>query len=82
MVLNFSVQKFLERKRLNDLKCHLLHFLDKNPKKLDQDEIIEILDQAKASELHEAMFNANIDIFEMSYKESHSYFMRLEKSMI
>jgi hypothetical protein len=43
---------------------------------LDQDEIIEILDQAKAvdPEWHEAMVNANIDIFEMSYEESVSYF--------
>jgi hypothetical protein len=43
-------------------------------------EIIEILDQAKAMdpELHEAMVNVNIDIFEMSYEESVSYFKRLE----
>jgi hypothetical protein len=55
-------------------------FLKKNPKQLDQDEIIEILDQAKAldPEWHEAMVNANIDIFEMSYEESVSYFKRLE----
>jgi hypothetical protein len=51
--------------------------LKKAPKQLDQDEIIEILDQAKAPEWHEAMFNANIDIFEMSYEESVSYFKRL-----
>jgi hypothetical protein len=46
----------------------------------DQDEIIEILDQAKARdpEWHEAMVNANIEIFEMSYEESMSYFKRLE----
>jgi hypothetical protein len=29
-------------------------------------------------ECHEAMFNANIDIFEMSYEEYVSYFKRLE----
>jgi hypothetical protein len=36
--------------------------------------------QAKASnpKWHEAMFNANIDIFEMLYEESVSYFKRLE----
>jgi hypothetical protein len=47
---------------------------------LDQDEIIQILDQAKARdpEWHEAMVNANIDIFEMSDEESVSYFKRLE----
>jgi hypothetical protein len=45
-------------------------------KQLDQDEIIEILDQAKAPEWHEAMVNANIDIFEMSYEESVFYFKR------
>jgi hypothetical protein len=57
-----------------------LYFPGENPKQLDQDEIIEILDQAKAwdPEWHEAMVNANIDIFEMSYEESVSYFKCLE----
>jgi hypothetical protein len=57
-----------------------LYFTEENPKQLDQDEIIEILDQAKAvaPEWHEAMVNANIDIFEMTYEESVSYFKRLE----
>jgi hypothetical protein len=41
-------------------------FSEENPKQLDQDEIIEILDQAKLLECHEAMMNANIDIFEMT----------------
>jgi hypothetical protein len=69
MGLNMSVQQFVER--LNDLNCHLLYFPEENPKQLDQDEIIEILDQAKARdpEWHEAMVNENIDIFEMSYEE-------------
>jgi hypothetical protein len=51
---------------------------NKYPKQLDQDEIIEILDQVKAPEWHEAMVNAIIDIFEMSYEESVSYFKHLE----
>jgi hypothetical protein len=34
--------------------------------------------QAKAPEWYELMVNANIDIFEMSYEESVSYFKRLE----
>jgi hypothetical protein len=57
-----------------------LYFPEENPKQLDQDEIIENLDQAKAvhPEWHEAIVNANIDIFEMSYEESVSYFKRLE----
>jgi hypothetical protein len=57
-----------------------LYFPEENPKQLDQDEIIEILDQAKAwnTEWNEAIVNANIDIFEMSYEESVSYFKRLE----
>jgi hypothetical protein len=61
---------------LNDVNPYLLYFPEENPKQLDQDEIIEILDQAKAwdPEWHEAMVNANIDIFEMSNKESVSYF--------
>ena len=71
-----SVQQFVER--LNDLNRYLLYFPEESPKQLDQDEIIEILDQAKAPEWHEAMVAANIDIFEMSYEESVSYFKRLE----
>jgi DNA-binding GntR family transcriptional regulator len=78
MGLNTSVQQFVER--LNDLNRYLLYFSEENPNQLDQEEIIEILDQAKARdpEWHEAMMNANIDIFEMSYEESVSYFKRLE----
>jgi hypothetical protein len=57
---------------------YLLYFPEENPKQLDQDEIIEILDQAKAPECHGAMVNANINIFEMSYEESVSYLKRLE----
>jgi hypothetical protein len=44
-----------------------LYFPEENLKKFDQDGIIEISDQAKAPEWHEAMINANIDIFEMYY---------------
>jgi hypothetical protein len=78
MGLNTSVQQFVER--LNDLNRYLLYFPEGNPKQLDQDEIIEILDQAKAGdpEWYEVMVNANIDIFEMTYEESVSYFKRLE----
>jgi hypothetical protein len=43
-----------------------LYFPEENSKHLDQDEIIEILDEAKAPEWHESMVNANIDIFEIS----------------
>jgi arsenate reductase-like glutaredoxin family protein len=53
-------------------------FPEENPKQLDQNEIIEILDQAKAPKWHEAMVNTNIDIFEMTYEESVSYFKHLE----
>jgi hypothetical protein len=55
-------------------------FFEENAMKLDQDEIIEILDQAKAwdPEWHEAKVNANIDIFDMSYEESIYYFKFLE----
>jgi hypothetical protein len=80
MGLNTSIKLFLENQRLNDLNRYLLYFPEENPKQLDQDEIIEILDQAKAynPEWHEAMVNANIDIFEMTYKESVFYFKLLE----
>ena len=57
---------------------YLLYFLEESPKHLDQDEIIEILDQTKTPEWHDAMVAANIEIFEMSYEESVSYFKRLE----
>jgi hypothetical protein len=69
MGLNTSVQQFVER--LNDINHYLLYFPVDNLKQLDQDEIIEILDQAKAMdpEWHEAMVNANIEIFEMTYEE-------------
>jgi hypothetical protein len=55
-------------------------FLKNNPKQLDQDEIIEILDQDKAmhSDWYEVMVNANIDISEMSYEESVTFFKFLE----
>jgi hypothetical protein len=78
MRLNTSVQQFVES--LNDQNRYLLYFCEENPKQLDQDEIIEILDQAKARypEWHEPMVKANIDIFEMTYEESVSYFKRLE----
>jgi hypothetical protein len=80
MVLNTSVKQFVEILKLNDLNRYLLYFPEENPKQLDQDKIIEILDQTKARdpEWHEAMVNANIDIFEMSYEESVSYFKCLE----
>ena len=56
-----SVQQFVER--LNDLNRYLLYFPEESPKQLDQDEIIEILDQATAPEWHAAMVAANIDFF-------------------
>jgi hypothetical protein len=70
MGLNTSVQQFAERLWFNDLNRYLLYFPEENPKQLDTDEIIEILDQAKARdpEWHEAMVNANIDIFEICMK--------------
>jgi hypothetical protein len=70
------VQQFVER--LNDLNRYFLFSPEEFPTQLDQVAIIEILDQAKAPELHEAMIAANIDIFEMSYEESDAYFKRLK----
>jgi hypothetical protein len=65
---------------LNDLNCYLLVFHEEKPNQLDQDEIIQILDQTKSPECHEAMVNANIDIFETTFEESVSFFNRLENS--
>jgi hypothetical protein len=67
MGLNKYVHQFVER--LNDLNRYLLYFPEENPKQLDQ---------AKAPEWHEAMVNAKIDIFEIYYEESVSYFKHLE----
>jgi hypothetical protein len=68
MGLNNSVQQFVER--LNDLNRYLLYFPEENPMQFDQDEIIEILDQAKAvdPEWHLAIVNANIDILKCLMK--------------
>jgi hypothetical protein len=76
MGLDTSIKQFVER--MNDLNRYLLYFPEESPKQLDQDVIIEILDQAKAPEWHESMVNVKIDIFEMIYEESVSYFKRLE----
>jgi hypothetical protein len=78
MGLHTSIQQFVEGQRLNDLNRYLLYFPEENPRQLDQDQIIEILDQVMAPEWHEAMVNAIIDIFEMTYEESVSYFKCLE----
>jgi hypothetical protein len=61
--LNTSVQHFVER--LNDLNRYLLYFPEENPKQLDQA-------KTRDPEWHEAMVNANIEMFKMSYKESAS----------
>jgi hypothetical protein len=47
MGLNTSIHQCVERQKLNDLNWYLLYFPESKPKQLDQDEIIEILDQAK-----------------------------------
>jgi hypothetical protein len=82
MGLNTSVKQIVRQfvERLNELNRYLLYFSEENPKQLNQDEIIEILDQAKAwyPEWHEIMVNSNIDISEISYEESVSYLKRLE----
>jgi hypothetical protein len=46
MGLNTSMQQYVEG--LNHLNHYLLYFSVENPKQVDQDEIIEILEQAKA----------------------------------
>jgi hypothetical protein len=57
----------VKRQSLNGLNYYLLHFLEKISQALDQD-------KARNPKWHEAMIDANIDIFEMSHKESVSYF--------
>jgi hypothetical protein len=55
-------------------------FPEENPKHFGEDEIIEILDQAKAwaPECHEAMVNAKIDIFEIFHEGTVSNYKCLE----
>jgi hypothetical protein len=75
-----TAQQFVER--LNDLNRYLLYFSEQYPSQLSQlkqDEIIEILDDTKAPEWHEAMVSAKVDVLEMNYEEAISYFIRLEK---
>jgi hypothetical protein len=47
-----------------------LYFPKGHPKKLDQDEVIEILDQAKSVDHHwyEVMVKVKIDVFEISFE--------------
>jgi hypothetical protein len=54
---------------LYDLNRYLLYLPEETPKQIYQDEIIENLGQANARnpECHEAIVNANIEIFKMSY---------------
>jgi hypothetical protein len=54
--------------RLNDLNRYLLFFPEENLKQLDQDEIVENIDEAKAPEIHKVMVNANIDILKCILK--------------
>jgi hypothetical protein len=79
MGLNKYVERFIESKRMNDLNCSLLYFPDENCKQIKSrwNEIIEILNQSKSFERHESKVISNIDILEMSYEESVSYFKRL-----
>jgi hypothetical protein len=55
---NMTLQTFVGRH--NELKRCLLYFPKENPKQFDQDDIVKILDQAKAPEWHAAMVAANI----------------------
>jgi hypothetical protein len=66
--LKHSIQQFV--RKLHDLNRYLFYFPEDRRKHLDQDAIIEILDQAKDPAWHEVIVTVNIDIFELSYKES------------
>jgi hypothetical protein len=68
---NTSLQQFVESS--NELNRYLFYFPEEYPRKLDQDEIIEILDHVKAIST-----NAIAVIFEMSYEELISYIKLLE----
>ena len=45
---------------------------------LNQDDIIEILNQAKSPKWHEALISVKIDIFEIDYEVAVAYFICLE----
>jgi hypothetical protein len=59
---NITDQQFVEC--LNEMSRYLLHSTEEIPTQLDQDEIMEILDQAKFSEWHAAFFFACVSIVE------------------
>jgi hypothetical protein len=65
---------------LNYLNRYFFYFPEEIPKQLDQDEIIQIMNQAKTwdPEWYEAMIDAKIDILGMNHEESDSYFKSLE----
>jgi hypothetical protein len=66
---------------LHELNRYLSYFPKETPKQLDEDETnYWNLNQVNARDpaWHEAMVNANIDIFEMSYEKSVSSFKHLE----
>jgi hypothetical protein len=75
---NMSVQKFVGR--FSDLNRYLLYFLEEHSKQLDQDEIFEILDQAKSPEWHKAMVNAGIDNLDLLLGNLFLISSNLEKS--
>jgi hypothetical protein len=80
MDFNSSVQQVVESQRLNKINCFLLYVTEEQPKQLNQDEIIGILDQAKTRnpEWNEEMVNAQIDTFKMSFEGSISSFKSLD----
>jgi hypothetical protein len=69
---NTSVKQFIER--MNEMNRHLLNFPEEFLTQLDQDEIIEILDQAKSPDWFAPVVLENIVIIEMHYEEAASYF--------
>jgi hypothetical protein len=80
MGLNTSIETFIERQTLNGLNHYILYFCEEFPNQLDQDEIIEVLDQAKANdpEWHGAMVTANIDSYQIFHDKAVSYFNCLD----
>ena len=50
----------------------------KAPPKLKDEELVEILNQVKPQEWHEAMLGANIELYDMDWQTAVEYFERLE----
>lgn len=77
---NNTVREFAAR--LRELNNYLPYFPKENgkppPESLSDDELIEILNQAKPEEWQAAILGANIEVFDFNFQQTIDYFEKLE----